>query len=575
MDQVGAISESRPKRCIALVVALFIVQPESMVGNRTIHCAAKPCIRYFCPKNRKMKVEQLHGPTIKPFQVIELERLLQADSPNLFCPYGLKRGGQVIVTHAPARLDIMGGIADYCGATVFEMTLNRTAVVACQAREDKKICAVTLGVATQLKPGFQVSLDDFYTDGMLKSYQQIRELFNKQPQTAWAGYVLGGFYVLLKEGFASYTLSDSQACPREEGACENVAPQADSIANPALQKKQFTHGAAIVLKSDIPMRAGIASSAAIEVAALTAINQLYDLELGVMEIARLAQIVENRIIGAPCGIMDQVTAAAGSWTKMLSILCQPDKILEFVPRPLQVSFVGIHTKAPRSTTSTAYIDTRTAAFMGLTILKKELGWQKLNDNYLCNLTLGEFEEKCSPLLPEQMRGEDFLEKYGETVDTVTEVQREKIYEVRSRVEHPIYENARVKQFIAAIKNANRYPERVRDYLKEVGNLMYESNASYRDLAGLGSPEVDGIVNIAQKIGELGGIYGAKITGGGGGGTVALLCYGNVSRSLTQLLAAYKLAWGIDAETFSGSAPGACEFGHLLWELKESEPLTHF
>lgn len=522
-----------------------------------------------------MKVEQLHGPTVKPFQIVELERLLQTDSPDIFCNYGLQKGGQVVVTRAPARLDIMGGIADYCGANVLEMTLNRTTVAACQAREDKKICAVTLGITGQLKPGFQVSLDDFYTDGILKSYQQIRELFNKEAQTAWAGYVLGGFYVLLKEGFASYTPSDSQACPSEEGTCENEAPQGDTIAKPAQEKKVFTHGAAIVLKSDIPMGAGIASSAAIEVAALAAINQLYALKLEAIEIARIAQIVENRIVGAPCGIMDQVTSAAGSWTKMLSILCQPDKILEFVSCPLQVSFVGIHTKAPRSTTSTAYIDTRTAAFMGLTILKKELALEKLNDNYLCNLTVEEFQEKCYPLLPEQMHGEDFLKKYGETVDTVTEVQPEKIYEVRSRVEHPIYENARVKQFIAALKNASRDRERIRDYLKEAGRLMYESNSSYRDLAGLGSPEVDGIVNIAQKIGEPGGIYGAKITGGGGGGTVALLCYGNVSNSLTQILAAYKLAWGIDAETFSGSALGAYEFGHLLWELKESEPLTHF
>lgn len=522
-----------------------------------------------------MKVEQLHGPTVKPFQVVELERLLQADSPEIFCTYGLQRGGQVVVTRAPARLDIMGGIADYCGANVLEMTLNRTAVIACQAREDKKICAVTLGIPSQLKSGFQVSLDDFYIDGTLKSYAQIQELFNKASQTAWAGYVLGGFYVLLKEGFAAYTPSDSQGCPNEEATCENEAPQENAIANPARQKKQLTHGAAIVLKSDIPMGAGVASSAAIEVAALAAINQLYELKLETMEIARIAQIVENRIVGAPCGIMDQITSVAGSWTEMLSILCQPDKILEFVPWPLQVSFVGIHTKVPRSTTSTAYIETRTAAFMGLTILKKELALEKLNDNYLCNLTVQEFQEKCYPLLPERMRGEDFLEKYGETVDTVTEVQPEKIYQVRSRVEHPIYENARVKQFIAAIKNASRDREHIHDYLKEAGNLMYASNASYRDLAGLGSPEVDGIVNIAQKIGEPGGIYGAKITGGGGGGTVALLCYGNVSNSLTQIRAAYKLAWGLDAETFRGSAPGAYEFGHLLWELKESEPLTHF
>ena len=105
--------------------------------------------------------------------------------------------------------------------------------------------------------------------------------------------------------------------------------------------------------------------------------------------------------------------------------------------------------------------------------------------------------------------------------------------------------------------------------------MYESNASYRDLAGLGSPEVDGLVSIAQKIGEHGGIYGAKITGGGGGGTVALLCHGSVENSLTQVLAAYKLAWGIDAELIRGNAAGAFEFGHIIWELKENEPPTHF
>ena len=100
-----------------------------------------------------------------------------------------------------------------------------------------------------------------------------------------------------------------------------------------------------------------------------AIDRLYGLELDDIEIARLAQIVENRIVGAPCGIMDQVAAAAGTSTKILSILCQPDKILEFVACPLNVSFVGIYTRVRRSTTSTAYIDTRTGTFMGLTLLK--------------------------------------------------------------------------------------------------------------------------------------------------------------------------------------------------------------
>lgn len=504
-----------------------------------------------------MKVEQLHGPKVKPFQVLELEYLLQEDSPELFFSFGLKKGGQVIVTHAPARLDIMGGVADYCGANVFEMTLDRTAIAACQAREDRNLCAVTLRAGSQFKPNFHLALDSFYADGSLKTYPQVQGYLNQEPSTAWASYILGGFYVLLKEG----------------------------------KINQFPHGAAIVIKSDIPIGGGVASSAAVEVATLMALNQLYNLELGAMEIARLAQIVENRIAGAPCGIMDQVTAVAGTSTKILSILCQPDKILEFVSSPLNVSFVGIHTKVQRSTASTAYIDTRIGAFMGLTILKAAFASEAeasseegnyaqkisdaLADNYLCNVSVQEFHEQCESLLPEQMHGEEFLEKYGEIVDTATQVEPEKIYPVKSRVEHMIYENARTQQFIAAIKNAGKDPQHIQDYLTEAGNLMYESNASYRDLAGLGSPEVDGLVNIAQKIGEQGGIYGAKITGGGGGGTVALLCHGSIENSLTQVLAAYKLAWGIDGELIRGNAAGAYEFGHMLWELTESQPPTHF
>ena len=516
-----------------------------------------------------MKVEQLHGPSIKPFQIADLERLIQEDSADIFGPFGFQKGGKVIVTRAPARLDIMGGVADYCGANVFEMTLERIAIAACQAREDRHLRAVTLGVGNQylyqptkpendtsntvllgdkrVQQGVELSLDDFYADGELKTYAQVRELFNKDAQTAWSGYILGGFYVLLKEG----------------------------------KLERFPHGAALVLKSTIPIGAGIASSAAIEVAALMAIDKLYGLKLSERDIAQVAQIVENRIVGAPCGIMDGVTSVSGKMGKILSIRCQPPtsltsevpyEILEGVSKPFYVKFVGVNTKAPRSTTSTAYIEARTAAFMGLTILQKAL---KLETNYLCDFSVQEFHERCEPLLPEQMRGEEFLEKYGATVDTVTEVAAEKVYPIRCRVQHPIYEHHRVKRFIAALKNADKHPERIRAYLREAGALMYESNASYRDLAGLGSPEVDGLVRIAQKIGEEGGIYGAKITGGGGGGTVALLCYGMVTKSLTQLHAAYKLAWGLDAEIFHGSPDGAAEFGHYVWELKESAPIEHF
>ena len=84
-----------------------------------------------------MKVEQLHGPSQKTLQVVELESLLQCDSPEVFSQKGFNKEGKIIVARAPARLDIMGGIADYCGANVFQMTLNRAAAAAIQPRTIK------------------------------------------------------------------------------------------------------------------------------------------------------------------------------------------------------------------------------------------------------------------------------------------------------------------------------------------------------------------------------------------------------------------------------------------------------
>ncbi len=484
-----------------------------------------------------MKIEQIFGPETKLYEILEFESMLHYEDFRMFGEYGFEKSGEVIITKAPARLDVMGGIADYCGANVFESTLDRAAVVGCQARRDRRLSALTFAVSTEGHlPALQISLDDFYTDGNLKSYEQARQLFGQSPQTLWAGYVLGGFFALLKER----------------------------------KVDRLPHGAAVAIKSNIPMGAGISSSAAIEVAALTAINHLYGLNLGALEIARIGQIVENRIVGTPCGIMDQITVAVGEKDRILSIRCQPDQILETVPLPPNTRLIGIYSKAKRSTSSSAYIDARTAAFMGLTILQRELDLEELRDNYLCKLSVEDFRRKCWEILPARMKGADFLDRYGETVDTVTQVEPEKTYHVRSRVEHPIYEHARVQKFIMYLKKANAEPQNIRRHLMNAGKLMYTSDWSYRCRVGLGSLQVNQIVGSVRKIGVQGGFYGAKITGGGGGGTVAVLCHGDTSNSMIQILAAYKLAWGLNAEVFTGSSSGAFEFGHVRLRLIRDE-----
>ncbi len=481
--------------------------------------------------NNPMKVEQIFGPDIKPYEVLEFESMLRYEDFQIFGEYGLEKNGRVIITRAPARLDVMGGIVEYCGGNVLGLTLERSAVVGCQAKLDRQLSVLSFDAPAQgYQSVRQIAIDDFYTDGNLKSYEEVQPLFARSPQTAWTGYVLGGFFALLKEGGVD----------------------------------RLPHGAAVIIKSNIPVEAGIGSSAAIGVATLTAINHLYELKLSALEIAQIGQIVENRIVGVPCGAMATITVAAGQRDSLLSILCQPDQILETVHLPPNTRLIGIHSRAKRGSTSSAHLDARTAAFMGLTILQNTLDLEELCDNYLCRLSIKEFRQKCWKVLPARLKGEDFIHRYGETVDPLTKVEPQKVYAVRSRVEHLIYEHARVQRFIEHLKKANANPRHLHHHLMEAGKLMFASDWSSRFRAGLGLPEVEQIVRSIRKVGVRGGFYGARMTSTGS--TVAVLCHGDVSNAMIQILSAYKLAWGLDAESFMGSSSGAFEFGHVILRL---------
>ena len=483
--------------------------------------------------NNPMKVEQISGPDIKPYEVLEFESMLRYEDFQMFSESGFKKNGQVIITRAPARLDVMGGIAAHCGADVFGLTLERSAVVGCQARSDRRLSALSFAASLQGDlSAFQISTDDFYTDGALKSYEEIQSLFAQNPRATWAGYLLGGFFALLKEGVID----------------------------------RLPYGVAVIVKSNIPVEAGIGSSTAIAVAALTAVNHLYELNLSTLDIARIAGIVESRIVGVPCEVGDAITVVVGQRDTPLSIHSQPDQILETVALPPNTKLIGIHSRAQRTATSSAYVDARTAAFMGLTILQKTLDLKELRDNHLCRLSTKDFRQKCWKVLPARLKGVDFLDEYGETVDPFIKVEPQKVYGVRSRVEHTVYEHARVRRFIEHFKEANINPQNLLYHLTEAGKLMYASDWSNRFRAGLALPEVEQIVRSIRKVGIHSGLYGAKITSSGS--TIAVLCHGDVSNAMIQILSAYKLAWGLDAEVFAGSSPGAFEFGHVILRLSK-------
>ena len=130
------------------------------------------------------------------------------------------------------------------------------------------------------------------------------------------------------------------------------------------------------------------------------------------------------------------------------------------------------------------------------------------------------------------------------------------------------ENVRVLQFIALMRIAEvrQQEEENSDpqagIMEQVGQLMYEAHASYSDRIALGSPETDLIVELVQEGGASRHLYGAKITGGGAGGTVAVLCQNTAEaeEALEEVCRAYTVKTGVEPRLFLGSSPGALSFG---------------
>ena len=204
----------------------------------------------------------------------------------------------------------------------------------------------------------------------------------------------------------------------------------------------------------------MSSSAALEVATMQALTHLAGSILEGAELARLCQMAENLVVGAPCGIMDQMTSALGRTDALLALHCQPAEVKGFVELPPSIGFWGIDSGIRHAVSGSDYTSVRTGAFMGYRIIAEEAGLRvsdqtddgvlRIDDTrwsgYLANLTPEEFDRDFASRLPEMMRGEDFLKQYGGTTDRITRVDPRRIYAIRQPTAHPIREHARVRRF---------------------------------------------------------------------------------------------------------------------------------
>lgn len=444
---------------------------------------------------------------------------------------------EILVTRAPGRLDVMGGIADYSGSLVLQLPLREATLAAIQTAPDRKLRLASLNVKAEGRaPYFEMALDDFERAGSLIDYPAAQKYFRSNAATSWAAYAAGAFLVLMKE--------------------RNVP---------------FKNGARILIYSDVPEGKGVSSSAALEVAVMAAVAAAYRIKMTPPELAILCQKVENLVAGAPCGLMDQMTAACGRAGQLLALLCQPAILQEPVRIPDNICFWGIDSGVRHSVSGSDYTAVRIGAFMGYRIIAELAGCRiatginrqtvRIDDDqwhgYLANITPSLYEQYYAPHVPEEINGGLFIERYHGTTDPVTEIKPDAVYRVARPTAHPVYEHFRVRTFAELL----RAPLRQRA-LQQLGELMYQSHGGY-SACGLGSDGTDRLVALARELGPDKGIYGAKITGGGSGGTVAVLGEAHAYHSILEMRDRYAMETNQQPQIFSGSSLGAVEFGSLL------------
>ena len=417
--------------------------------------------------------------------------------------------GPAFAARAPGRLDVLGGVGDYSGSLVLEFPIEAGCLALALPLPEREARAVSAGREGEF-PSFRADLDELVRAG--------RSAF--EGEFRWAAYVLGSLPLLAEEGFPM-------------------------------------GGVEVRILSEVPPGAGLASSAALEVSSLTASAAALRLEIPPERIPKLAQRVEHEMAGAPCGFMDQATVY-GAWEGALFLMdCASDAHLDDLDLPAGVELWGVDTGVRHSVGGRAYERARCASFMGRALLggKVPPGGPALLDRDL-------FERELSPLLPERMSGREFLERFpGGTEDRVTSVDPDLEYPLRAALAFAVEERGRVGRFAALLRSFPSGGSGAGKTLEEMGNLLFLSHEGYAAL-GLGCAEADLLVEGVREARRAEkGLYGARISGGGSGGVVAVLGRREGRKSLEAIAAELaRETGGRGGRITGGSSPGVRVLG---------------
>lgn len=338
--------------------------------------------------------------------------------------------------HAPGRVNLIGEHVDYCGGLALPMAIDRRTVVVAAACDQPVVCAVS-----------DALLDDVVT----VAWGDVATL------KGWGAYVAGVAEVMRREGLLA-----------------------------------GIEGVTLAVASDVPLGAGLSSSASLEVATVVALLALSEQARSPEEVARIARQAEHEFAGVPCGIMDQTISVKGVAGCALLLDCL-DGSTRPVPLPGDVAVVVADTGVSHALASGEYALRRASC-----------------ERALAAVNAG----RARPLAALRQA-------------TVAEVAAASMDEVdRRRARHVVEECDRVAWFAAAMEAGD---------LSTCGILLNRSHESLRVLHEVSCPELDRLAAAARSCE---GVLGARMTGGGfGGSIVALVAEPRAEAVVLELLAA--------------------------------------
>ncbi len=432
----------------------------------------------------------------------------------------------IIGARSPCRLDLMGDFAEYGGGIVAGETVGEYALTAVQRRTDGKI---KLGALNASREGWRsevvLPISLLFPGRDITSPIIIQDALGIQEYESWMASLLGCLHILVSSGRI------------------NVE---DML------------GVNILVDSDIPQHSGLGEMSALEVALVMALRGVFNLSMSSSEIATICMKAEQSILGELGSVKDPMNCILGRRNEIFILKCQPHEPLGYIPIPKGWRFIGIETGMKHSRNGSLLAHINTARQMGLSMMQSLTGesW----GGYLVNIS----EEKWEAFrdrIPSKMSGKEFCVRQGSLPNARTEIDLNRLYNIRSSAEHAIIENNRVKEFIALINLAGDEPDEM--LMQETGALMYDAHAGFQEMMDTDFPEADLLVHLSLDRGPKRGIYGAKSAGGVGGVVVVLCQEDKYEETIKWICVEYERITGIPPRILPETAPGALDFGWMI------------